>query len=186
MQSRVCSNRRITERDVRWRCARSIARFSSFGITKRWYNKIRNVAFTRRKPHTFRATGLRLENWYWKLSSSGEGKKGSHESNLFQAYFILQTYAMFESRFNFETIFPRIKFWKRSAMLQTHRLNKLLSDYIINVPCLYLWLVPSTKRVTRDSRAMELSRISPSSREQPRMARGTGVSSGDSWASFPF
>lgn len=171
MQSRVCSNRRITERDVRWRCARSIARFSSFGIT-------------RRKPHTFRATGLRHENWNWKLSSSGEGKKGSHESNLFQAYFILQTYAMFESRF--ETIFPRIKFWKRSAMLQTHRLNKLLSDYIINVPSLYLWLVPSTKRVTRDSRAMELSRISPSSREQPRMARGTGVSSGDSWASFPF
>lgn len=100
---------------------------------------------------------------------------------------MLQTYAMFESRFDFETIFPRIKFWKRSAMLQTHRLNKLLSDYIINVPCLYLWLVPSTKRVTRDSRAMELSRISPSSREQPRMARGTGVSSGDSWATlFPF
>lgn len=36
---------------------------------------------------------------------------------------------MFESRFNFGTIFPRIKFWKRSEMLQTHRLNKLLSDY---------------------------------------------------------
>lgn len=48
---------------------------------------------------------------------------------------------MFESRFNFETIFPRIKFWKRPTMLRTHRLNKLLSDYIINVPSLYLWLV---------------------------------------------
>lgn len=102
-----------------------------------------------------------------------------------------------KSIFNFETIFQRIKFnyyitflqiFKTSnasnTPVQLYRANYIINSIFLSLNCniyLRLYLIDEilSSRVTRDSRAMELLRVSP---PRPRTARGTGVSS----ASFPF
>lgn len=99
-----------------------------------------------------------------------------------------------KSIFNFETIFQRIKFnyyitflqiFKTSnasnTPVQLYRANYIINSIFLSLNCniyLRLYLIDETlsSRVTRDSRTMELSRVSP---PRPRTARGTGVSSGD-------